>query len=248
MMPTAVTLVLLSAWLAAVAVLPADARLLPVKGRMQAALEVAEREELPADLLVSKMREGLAKRVPAPLIATAVERLVVVLQEVRELAQRRSVSSPSPRLLQALAEARLANVGEEQLGRLLAAQGNETNRRLAIESLSDLKLRGCEPEVAAPLVESLLRKDPKSLALLPSLIQSLRQDFALTNAEAAFSIENGLRNEASLQRAATRARNENAALGKGARANEGLSDDGGNKGRGVQSNPGKGKGIGRNKP
>lgn len=247
-MPTALTIVLVSVWLSAVAVPPADARLEPIRGRMQTALDVAEREQLPADLLVSKMREGLAKRVSLPVIAAAVERLVVVLRQARALAQNRGVPTPSPRLLQALAEARLANVGEEPLARLLAARGNETDRRMAIESLSDLKLRGCEPEVAVPLVETLMLKDPKSLAVLPSLIQSLRQDFALTSAEAAFSIENSLKNEASLQRAAARARNDNAALGKGARPNDGLNDDGGNKGRGVQSNPGKGKGIGRNKP
>jgi len=247
MMLNSVTTVLLSAWFSAAA-LPADPRLGAVKARMQVVVDEAERERLPVELLLSKMREGLAKRVPPPLIAAAVERLVVALREARTLAQTRSAHPPSARLLQAIAEARLAHVAEEPLRRVLAARGNEAIHQLAIESLADLKLRGCEPETAIPVVEALMVKDPRSLSLLPSLIQSLRQDFALTSAEATFSVETSLKSERSLQSAAVRARSDNAAGGKGAAHTDGLNDDGANRGRGVQSNPGKGKANGRGKP
>lgn len=246
-MPNSLTVVFLSLWFSA-AVLPSDPRLESIKVRMQSAVDEAERERLPVQLLVSKMREGLAKRVPAPAIASAVERLVVVLREARTLAQNKGVQTPSVRLIQALAEAKLANVSEGPLSRVLLARVDDANRQQAVESLADLKLRGCEPETAVQVVEALMIKDPKSLALLPSFIQSLRQDYALTSAEAAFSVETSLKTESSLQSAVARARSDHAARGKGARSADGLNDDGGGRGRGVQSNPGKGKAIGRNKP
>lgn len=246
-MCNSITAVLFSVLFAATAV-PADPRLGAVKAQMQLAVEQAEREHLPVELLLSKMREGLAKHVPAPAIAAAVERLVVALRQARALVQAHSAQPPSARLTQAVAEARLANVAEAPLRRVLAVRGDEAIRKIAVDSLADLKLRGCEPETAVPVVEALMLKDPKSLSMLPNLIQTLRQDFALTSAEAAFSVETSLKTERSLQSAAARARSDNAALGKRVGHTDGLNDNGANRGRGVQSNPGKGNANGRNKP
>lgn len=229
-------------WLAAA--VPDDPRLVSVQSRLASSLTLVEKEQLPADVVINKVREGLAKRVPAPAIAATVERLVEELRQARALAKSAGHAKPSARLLQSVAEARLANVDALVLHRLLAGGHNEINKAEAVESLADLKLRGYAPELTVTVVESVLAKDPTALAQLPVAIEALRSDFALTTVEATTSLESGLKNERSLQKAAQQARKTQDQSGKSGSA---AGDDGG-KTRGVERNPGKGKALGRGKP
>lgn len=236
------THVVVCVWLAAG--LPDDARLAGVQSRLTTTMALVAKEQLPADVVVNKVREGLAKRVPPAAIAGAVERLVEQLRQARALAKAEGIAKPSARLLQSVAEASLASVDRSALRRLLSGPQEEANKAQAIESLADLKLRGYAPEATVAVVESVLAKDPGALPQLPLAIEALRQDFALTTVEATSSLESGFKSERSLQKAAQRARQANDDRGGG---NNITSDEGG-KGRGVEGNPGKGKALGRGKP
>src|SRR5216110_248060 len=91
------------------ATLPQDARLEPVRARLESLVARTNQAGLPADLVVSKVREGLAKGVPAERIEAAANRLAESLELARRfVAERRS--GPAPALVRALAEARSAGV------------------------------------------------------------------------------------------------------------------------------------------
>lgn len=232
----------LGIWLAAA--LPDDPRLVGVQSRLSSAMATVHKEQLPPDVVVNKVREGLAKRVSPTAIAAAVERLVEHLRQARAQALAAGIVKPTPRLLQSVAEARLADVDAKAVGRLLDGGHDEVNKAQAIETLADLKLRGYAAEVTLPVVETVLAKDPMALAQLPLAIDAIRHDFALTTVEATASVEAGLKNERSLQKATQHARQTHD--GRGNTGNAGAGDNGSN-GRGVEGNPGKGKGLGRGK-
>jgi hypothetical protein len=75
--------------LAQAAPLPGDARLDPVRARLEAVVSGAAQDGLPAEVLVSKVREGLAKGVPADRIETATIRLAEGLKSAQAFVRER---------------------------------------------------------------------------------------------------------------------------------------------------------------
>jgi hypothetical protein len=91
--------------------LPADPRLDPVRPRLEALVTRSAEAGLPTELLVSKVREGLAKGVPADRIEAAAGRMAEGLSAAQGFVrERHPKQAPPPELVRALAEARMAGV------------------------------------------------------------------------------------------------------------------------------------------
>jgi hypothetical protein len=114
------------------------ARLGPSAGDVRAVVDHAAQAGLPEQLLVDKVREGLAKGVAPARIVVVIRGLEEGLLRARAEAQPFTGSAPPPGLLKAIVEAHAvgANVGD--VGALLRAGGRER----AVQVLTDLIQRG----------------------------------------------------------------------------------------------------------
>lgn len=232
---------LFASWMALEGGILDDQRLERVRPQLEASLAAAEDKHLPTALLVSKVREGLAKRVPPEAIAAAVEDLSRRLETAHAWLSGKEQPRPPVRLVKAVADAQLVGLEKPQLQALLATSAPEEARIQAIEVLTDLGLRGYVAAEALPLVGKLLVRDAGALAQLPATLEVVRRDFALTTTEATQAVDQGMAREGSLVAAAARARNEAARADRGKGKGESDRDDEG-RGRGVQANPGRGMG------
>jgi hypothetical protein len=161
-----------------------DPRLGAERERIGQTLAAAARDGLPVEILDDKLREGLAKGVPAPRIAVALARLSEALAGARaELAGR---ERPSARLYRAVVEAHAAGVGRAEVGAVLAAtprsDGDTTAR--AVEVLGDLARRGFPADVAARTVADVARARPQLIGQLVGEAEALRRSALATPVEA----------------------------------------------------------------
>src|SRR5215470_17386733 len=93
-------LTLLFAALLAGATLPSDPRLEPVRAELTQVVDQTTAAGLPADVLVAKVQEGLAKNVPLPRLVAVVRTLASDLAAARTFAQPLvSGGKPQPALL-----------------------------------------------------------------------------------------------------------------------------------------------------
>lgn len=117
----------------------ADPRLDAVRPQLTAALDAAEREGLPGEWLRDKVAEGLSKRVPAPLVARAVETLLDRMRVgdrlVRDVAGTRGQSRRL--LLRSAVDALSAGAPAERLGPLVreAAGGDRATAALRVREV-----------------------------------------------------------------------------------------------------------------
>lgn len=97
-----------------------DARLAPVRNRLAAAIEAAQREGLPSEWLLDKIAEGLSKRVPPERIAAAVDALLERIRIADELVRPiPNAARDHRRLLRAALDALTAGAPHEPLGHLV---------------------------------------------------------------------------------------------------------------------------------
>jgi hypothetical protein len=236
---TAIVPFALTAWLAVDARLPESPRLDPVRQQLEQALREADQQKLPTALLVSKVREGEAKRVDPHLVLSAVKTLSSHLIEAKRLATGPHAPAPSPRLVQAIAEGRMAGLDEAQIRALLVAQ-TEAQSIAAIDTLADLHLRGYNGGHVLPLVKQVLNKDPGALPQLAASLEVVRRDYALTSTETAQVMDQGFRERPSVRQATAHVRSELGA--QAAAKGQSKVKENGMEGRGVQANPGRGRG------
>jgi hypothetical protein len=111
----------------------------------------AKHDGLPAELIVDKVREGLAKGIPASQVMSVARGLLVALAHARAEAQPLIGVAPPPGLLKAIIEARTAGVASDSIVTLLRAGGREQ----AVQVLTDLVQRGYPTLVAARTVGAL---------------------------------------------------------------------------------------------
>src|SRR5262245_14922301 len=111
-------LTLLLAALLASPTLPSDPRLSTVRADLSQVVDQTYQAGLPADLLVAKIQEGLAKNVPPARIVMVVRTLATDLTAAKTFAAT-VVKSPSPALLRALVDAKAAGVQWKDTGSLL---------------------------------------------------------------------------------------------------------------------------------
>src|SRR5205807_7201641 len=111
-----------------------DARLGAAAVEVHAAVDQAAQAGLPQELLVDKVREGLAKGVAPPRIAAVVRGLATALAHARAEAQPFAGAAPPAGLLKAIVEAHAAGAGNGEVAAVLTSGGRER----AIQVLTDL--------------------------------------------------------------------------------------------------------------
>lgn len=203
-------------------VVPEDPRLAVVRAHLQEVVDRTAAAGLPAEMIVGKVREGLAKGVAPARIDAAAQRLADSLDEAGRLVGNRGEAGRP--LVRAVAEARMAGVPANDLGALVRAERPEAATRRAVEVLSDLALRGYPTVRAVSVVRAVLVRDGGALDKVPGTLETIRHDFALTHAEAADALARGLAATESLQGAASRTAEDERRRGNG-RARDRSSDD-----------------------
>jgi hypothetical protein len=199
--------------------LPDDPRLGAARPRLQEMVDRAAAEGLPVEMIVGKVREGLAKGVDPARIEAAAVRITDNLRAAQTyLGDRRA-----PKLVRAVAEARMAGVALAAVDPLV--KGDRPQAQRAVEVVTDLSLRGYPAERAAAILATVMARDAASLDRVPGTLESLRQEYALTQAEAVDALSRGLASSESLQAAAKRTADEEQRRGRGHGAS-GKSSDG----------------------
>jgi hypothetical protein len=189
---------------------------------------------LPTEMIVSKVREGLAKGVDPSRIEAAAARLTDSLEAAQRYVTARRPGPPATvPLVRAVAEARLAGVALTAIDPLVAPQRAEPPARRAVEVVTDLSLRGYPPERAAAVVNEVLGRDTAALDRLTGALETLRHDYALSRAEAVDALARGLASSDSLQTALRRTSDDERRQGHG----QGAAADRGAEGR--DGSPGK---------
>jgi hypothetical protein len=199
---------------AAGAALPDDVRLASVRAHLEQVVQKASAAGLPVDMIIGKVREGLAKGVDAGRIDAAAQRVADNLGEAQQLVISHRGSAPAG-LVRAVAEARMANVPATDVDALVRGDRPEPPTRRAVEVLTDLSLRGYPTGRAVAVVRAVLARDAGSLDNVPGTLETIRLDFALTHTEAADALARGLVAATSLQAAAGRAADDERSRGRG---------------------------------
>jgi hypothetical protein len=140
--------------------LPGSARLDPVRPALEQTVGRAASDGLPSDLIVSKVREGLAKGIAPEAIRATAERLASDLAEAARFLRAHRHGSFSPALVRALAEARAAAIDLESLAPLCESEVPNAALIRAVEVLTDLALRGAPGARAASVVKAAVERSP----------------------------------------------------------------------------------------
>lgn len=215
--------------------LPQDARLAPVRPALERQLARARAAGLPTDVVVAKVREGLAKNVAPDRIGAAVERLVGGLDQARAFALDATKRPPSGSLIAALAKAHLAGVDLATSAIVLRDVKDDATAAHAVSVLTDLASRGYPSERAALVVRDVGAREPSALARVPFVLDNMRQAQGLTPLQTVDTLARSLVAGAPLDTAARRSTDEIERGGNGrGRADV---DDG-------DAKPGRGAGLG----
>jgi hypothetical protein len=219
-----VTVLALASSVEAAGGLPADARLDPVRTNLEGLIQRADGAGLPAEMILSKVREGLAKGVEPSRIEAAVVRLTENLEAAKQYVVARQSGQPPASLVRAVAEARSAGVPMAAVDRLVRAKRPELQR--AVEVITDLSLRGYPSDRAGAVVENVLTRDARSLDRVPSTLETIRQDYALSHIEAVDALARGLASSENLQTAYNRTAEDERKRGHGRGAAKGDEQEG----------------------
>lgn len=214
--------------------LPADLRLAETRDELQAIVDDVHQAGLPEEVIIDKVREGLAKGIPAArLLAVAREmkrRLVEARGQVDGRTRTPGVAIPST-LLRAIVEARAGGASPADVSAVLdvvAAGADLSTATRGVEALGDLLARGFPAAAAARAVAELARA-PKGAGL------------AELAAEAARLWKQGGGPESALERA-MQARSGASQNGEPSAGQRGNSDGRGpNREASGKRNPGRGK-------
>jgi hypothetical protein len=215
---------------------PDDARLASVSAELTATYTAASRDSVPESILSDKVREGLAKGVPAARIALVVRDLERALADAERQAAPH-VTLPPATLLKAMVAARTAGAARDDLDGLLrqnAARGTAAVER-ALDVVVDLSQHGYPAALAAHAIAAVLAREPHAVDRVPAEAQSLIARTGITRAEALDAIQRATQKGLNLSHAAE-------ALGHGA---PGLDDHGPDRETSSQRGPGRANGNGK---
>lgn len=195
--------------------LPVDARLDQVRAHLVEIAGGVVADGLPADPIVSKVREGLAKNIAASRIEAAVLRLAQDVRAVgRFLAGRKRAATPD--LVRALVEGRSVGLALQVVEPLVAVGRPDATTARSVEVVTDLALRGYPGNRAVPVVASVLASDPGALGRVVATLETIRSEQALTQIEAIDALARGVAGARSLNDAYLRASDEERRRGMGA--------------------------------
>jgi hypothetical protein len=164
--------------------LPQSDRLTAVQPELQRLVDDAAREGLPANLLVGKVREGLAKGASADLIVSAVTRLARNLSEANQFLRAQRRRGASAALIQALADARAGGVGWDAALPLVRANTEEARLVRGLEVLAELVMRGYPERPAGQVIHDVLERDPNAVGHLVAGLESIRRAQTVSRADA----------------------------------------------------------------
>ncbi|MBI2896252.1 MAG: hypothetical protein HYY06_22025 [Deltaproteobacteria bacterium] len=127
---------------------------------LAAIVEGLGRDGIPSDLVLNKVREGLAKHVPPALITRAARALAARLRAAATLVTRGSAGDRR-RVIRALAEALESGLTRGDLDRLLGglAGASASALALAIDTATELRDRGFGSVAAVDAVRETYRLD-----------------------------------------------------------------------------------------
>lgn len=137
----------------------------------------ASRAGLPAEPALSKIEEGLAKRVPPQTIVSAVERRVTYLLRAREIAES-SVGKPiSDDLIVSAALAMESGLGEDVVQAVFTAGRSKRPAEVgaAIEAGEALHLQGFAAEDVGPILIDCLTRNLRRLEIRRVVRYALQQ-------------------------------------------------------------------------
>jgi hypothetical protein len=164
--------------------LPSSERLDPVRSALERTLDQAARDGLPSDLIVRKVREGLAKGAPPEVIRAAAERLARSLADADQFL-RAHRKGADPALLRALAEARSAAIDLDVVVAPLAdCDASDAALARAVDVLTELTLRGYPSQGAALVIKEALVRDPSAVGQVVAGVEALRAGRKLAHRDA----------------------------------------------------------------
>ena len=219
---------LLAATAAAEPALPADPRLGPVRADLERTLSRVSHEGLPADMVVSKVREGLAKGVAPEVIRDVAQRLAQNLSASAALLRAHRAASPSPSLalVRVVTEARMAGVEPEAIAPLAASHEGDAVVARAIEVVTDLTVRGYPSRPSASLVQEIADRDAPSLGRVVAGLEAIRTEQTVSRADALEALGRNMRSRgASLDSALSRALESGDRAGGAGASSPGKSAD-----------------------
>lgn len=155
-------------------------------------IAAARAEGLPVEPLLDKAVEGIAKRVPGPRIAGAVDRLA------RELGQARTLlvdgAPPSLTDVAAVADAMRRGVPEQAIRRIAERAGPDEPLAMAVHTMGDLMDRGVPVEQALAVMEAWRGRGARrdELRDLPGAVERLIRQGVLPG-RAAAAVANAMR-------------------------------------------------------
>jgi hypothetical protein len=188
-------------WAHAAPALPENQRLSPVRPALETVIADAERQSLPTAVLVSKVREGLAKGVPAEGILAAVRTLAQNLGKAERLVRASGRPNASPTLLRTLAEAQAAGTDMELARTMAQSSASDADLVRAVDVLTELGLRGYPRRQAAEVVQQVLLSDPAAMGRVVAGLEDLRSAGGLSRIDAVDSLGRSLTGTASLESA-----------------------------------------------
>jgi hypothetical protein len=162
-----------------------DPRLGAGAGELRALVAAATRDGLPAELLVDKLREGLAKGVPPDRLLAAERALAAALVRAHAEAQPFPDAARDRALIKAIVDAHHAGVAAPEVTALLKA-GQRTR---ALEVLTDLAERGYPAAAATHAVTAVAKQGPAALSQLVAAAERLRAANGATPTEALDAVQ-----------------------------------------------------------
>jgi hypothetical protein len=191
--------------------LPDDPRLSVVRPALEQTVQQAAAAGLSVELqqlLIGKVREGLAKNVEPTRILEATTRLSNNLLEARTFVAGKRAGAAPLGLVRAVAEARMAGVSLTSVEPLVAPAHAEGPARRGVEVLTDLQLRGFPAARLSAIVRQLLSTEVEAVDRVPGFLETLRRDYGLSHLESAEALARGMATSGSLQSAFNRAADE----------------------------------------
>ena len=164
----------------------------PAAEQIETRIAEAQAAGLPAEGLLDKAVEGLAKGIPGPRIVGAVDQLAQQLERAQTLLE--DGAPPAPTDVAAVADAMRRGVPEPAIRRVAGQAGPDEPVALAVHTMGDLMDRGVPAEQAVAVLEAWRGRGARAedLRELPEAIERLIRQGVLPG-QAAAAVANAMR-------------------------------------------------------
>ena len=147
------------------------------------------------EVIVGKVREGLAKGVPPAAIQGAAERLASSLGLADRFVKSHrpghgpslpasATTMPPPSLIRVVAEAQQAGVDLDGLLPLITSRESDLVVGHAVEVVTDLTMRGYPSRRSGDVVKAIVDRDARSLGRVVAGVEAIRSEQTVSRADA----------------------------------------------------------------